>query len=230
MLCENCRTENQSNYGSGRFCSSRCSRSYSTKKNRSAINLKISESIKNTGKGDVTLICQNCDNEFLISWSKRKQKYCSRSCSIKKRNTNSVLSDETRKRISNGVFESYSKGKNVYGGKTKWYKYKNIKVQGTFELRTCFILDKFLESGVIKDWEYTNDRIKYTDSKGKSRNYLLDFKVFENSDDYYYLEVKGYTTEDDTLKWEAVKSKGHKLIVWFKKDIENIENKLNIPS
>jgi len=228
MLCENCKLENNGNYGSGRFCSSICARSYSTKKNREQINIKISESMKYMGNDDVTLECQNCKIEFSISWSKRRQKYCSRSCSIKKRNKNRVLSEETKNKISKSVTDSYTRGKNVYGGKTKWYSYKDIKVQGTFELRTCFILDKMLELGIIKDWEYTKDRIKYKDSKGKNRNYLLDFKILENAGCYYYLEVKGYTTDDDFLKWEKVREEGYKLIIWFKKDIEEAENRLKI--
>jgi hypothetical protein len=44
--CENCDTEHDGKYGSGRFCSNFCSRSFSTKNNRSTRNQKISSSLK----------------------------------------------------------------------------------------------------------------------------------------------------------------------------------------
>lgn len=42
MKCENCNKQHAGSYGSGRFCSSTCARSFSTKKNRSAINNRVS--------------------------------------------------------------------------------------------------------------------------------------------------------------------------------------------
>lgn len=44
--CENCELENNVIYGSGRFCSSKCARGFSTKNNRIEINYKISLSTK----------------------------------------------------------------------------------------------------------------------------------------------------------------------------------------
>lgn len=44
--CENCQGENNGKYGSGRFCSQKCSRSFSTKINRKKINIKVSETLK----------------------------------------------------------------------------------------------------------------------------------------------------------------------------------------
>ena len=73
----------------------------------------------------------------------------------------SIRSEESKQRISKGALKSYQDGQRVGGGFTKWHDYKNIRVQGTFELRTCQILDIWKESNVIKDWEYTNDRIEY---------------------------------------------------------------------
>jgi hypothetical protein len=46
MKCENCNKEHDRSYGSGRFCSSECSRSFSTKEKRSLINDKIKKSLK----------------------------------------------------------------------------------------------------------------------------------------------------------------------------------------
>jgi len=41
--CEKCNIENEGTYGSGRFCSSKCARSFSTSKKRKEINKKISK-------------------------------------------------------------------------------------------------------------------------------------------------------------------------------------------
>lgn len=111
-------------------------------------------------------------------------------------------------------------------GTTKWYKYKNIKVQGTYELRTCKILDYWKKIKKIKSWEYTNDRITYIGSDNKKHSYLLDFKVVENNSNIYYIETKGYKTIEDELKWNAVKELGYKLLVWYNEDILNEENKM----
>jgi hypothetical protein len=46
MICENCGKEHSGSYGSGRFCSQPCARSFSTKKNRQLINEKVSKSLK----------------------------------------------------------------------------------------------------------------------------------------------------------------------------------------
>lgn len=43
--CENCECDHEGVYGSGRFCSAKCSRSYSTKTKRSEINAKVSATL-----------------------------------------------------------------------------------------------------------------------------------------------------------------------------------------
>ena len=52
MLCEKCGIEHDGSYGSGRFCSQKCARSFSTSKNRDAINAKISIGLRNSDKLD----------------------------------------------------------------------------------------------------------------------------------------------------------------------------------
>ena len=52
MKCENCNKEHDGSYGSGRFCSSRCARSFST---------------KNDGQELKEAICPNCACKHLIS-------------------------------------------------------------------------------------------------------------------------------------------------------------------
>lgn len=73
MKCENCNIPHNSDYGSGRFCSSKCARSFSTKAKRKEINQKISiantkpfkqRSCKycniNIDKNGKIYICTNC--------------------------------------------------------------------------------------------------------------------------------------------------------------------------
>jgi hypothetical protein len=171
-------------------------------------------------------ICKECNKEFKTI--KKKQNFCSRRCA---RKHNGKVSGEKIKNnknfsesVSNGRKKAFKNGTlQITGGTTKWFEYKNIKVQGTYELRTCFILDKWKEIGKIKDWQYTNDRIGYIDLNNKKHTYLLDFKVFENDNSFYYIETKGYKKDNDELKWKAVRDKGYKLIVWFNEDIKRNE-------
>lgn len=43
--CENCNYKHDGSYGSGRFCSSKCARGFSTKKKRKEINKKVSDKL-----------------------------------------------------------------------------------------------------------------------------------------------------------------------------------------
>lgn len=80
MICENCQTEHVGSYGSGRFCSSKCARGFSTKEKRSLINKQVSIKIKDTGNKPISKICENCGKIFIVKWKRRKQKTCSRKC------------------------------------------------------------------------------------------------------------------------------------------------------
>ena len=46
MLCESCGHPHNGLYGSGRFCSVQCARSFSTKNNRNDISIKVSKTLK----------------------------------------------------------------------------------------------------------------------------------------------------------------------------------------
>lgn len=49
MNCENCNKVHDGSYGSGRFCTQKCARSFSTSKNRKEINRKVSETLGGPG-------------------------------------------------------------------------------------------------------------------------------------------------------------------------------------
>lgn len=85
-LCEYCLIEHDEKYGSGRFCSNKCARGFSTKNKRKEINNKVSKSLKGRGNDDVTISCKNCNIDFNVTWNKRHQEFCSKSCSTKWKN------------------------------------------------------------------------------------------------------------------------------------------------
>ncbi len=69
MNCENCGNINNKSYGSGRFCSKKCSKSFSTKNKRGEIGRKISEKLKKENNKK----CLFCES-YTIN---RKSNYCS---------------------------------------------------------------------------------------------------------------------------------------------------------
>lgn len=79
--CENCETEHEGTYGSGRFCSSKCARGFSTKAKRKEINERVSNTLTGSGHGNVKLTCKNCEVEFEVGWNRRHQEFCNISCS-----------------------------------------------------------------------------------------------------------------------------------------------------
>jgi hypothetical protein len=227
-VCENCNCEHDGSFASGRFCTKKCAKSFSTKNNRNEINKKISKSLSKNKFEPIKRKCKECSKEFIIHEFRRRNKlFCCRSCASKFNISKAIVKNtgnkERGKKISEKRKQLFKSGDlSITGGTTKWYDYKDIRVQGTYELRTCKILDKWKEQGKIKDWEYTNDRITYVGLDKKEHTYLLDFKIFDN-DSYYYLETKGWKDETDELKWKAVKNRGDKLVVWFDEDIIEYE-------
>jgi 5-methylcytosine-specific restriction endonuclease McrA len=79
-ICENCEKEHNGSYGSGRFCTKKCAKAFSTKEKRSLINDKVSKTLKEKPKREtpkLEYICEKCGNNF---WSYRiktsRKKHC----------------------------------------------------------------------------------------------------------------------------------------------------------
>lgn len=53
MLCENCQEIHYGDYGSGRFCSSKCARGFSTKLKRVEINEKVSKTLTGSSHANI---------------------------------------------------------------------------------------------------------------------------------------------------------------------------------
>ena len=80
-ICENCGIEHKGEYGSGRFCDSKCARSFSTKVKRKEINKKVSETLLKKNLKPIRF-CEVCGTE--LNRSKRKKiKTCGNSCGSK---------------------------------------------------------------------------------------------------------------------------------------------------
>lgn len=82
-----------------------------------------------------------------------------------------------------------------------------VLVDGNWELEVA----KFLDENNIK-WNRNKIRFEYDDN-GKIRHYTPDFYLTDNNS---YLEVKGYETELDRIKWKQFK---FPLFIFRKKEI-----------
>ena len=72
-ICENCKKEHDGNYGSGRFCSCKCARGFSTKSKRKEINKKVSKKLKGKIYKIYNNNCLNCNKLC-------KNKFCCINC------------------------------------------------------------------------------------------------------------------------------------------------------
>ena len=224
--CENCNISHEGNYGSGRFCSSPCSRSFSTKGKRELINKKVSTTFKEkiekgikmgyinpVGKEDRK--CVICGEEFRVTTTSKK-KACSNSCRVKFAWRSGKFNNVDWSKVQ---LEAYSTGKNyVGGGTTKWIKYKDIKVQGSYEYRACEILDLMIEKKEIRKWGYGVTRINYS-YDGKERTYIIDFTLYNLDGSEKHVEVKGREEEIDHVKWEEARKQGLDLSIWRYDDL-----------
>jgi len=219
--CENCNNNHNGDYGSGRFCSSKCARGFSTKDKRSLINEKVSKKLS-----FVPVLIKNCAQCNIVFDTKNvKQLYCSKSCGASA--TSKGWTNHSKIDWSSIHREAYKNGNNyVAGGTCKWIEITTsnglIKVQGSYEVRVVKILEQWKIKGKIINWQYSPTRFKYYDENHIERTYLIDFLVIENNK-MWYLEVKGYTQAKDLLKWKAVNDLKHHLVVWHLDQIKENE-------
>ena len=94
--CENCNKKHDGSYGSGRFCSSKCARGFSTKSKREEINKQVSKALK---KEKPKRICEVCEVEVS---HKRKFPRCDEH--------KMPLSTETKEKLSKARIEKLKEG------------------------------------------------------------------------------------------------------------------------
>ncbi len=193
MFCENCKIQHDGSYGSGRFCTSKCSRSYSTKSKRKEINQKVSLSLR-TNHGTLNLSCRFCKKEF--SWSHFAQvaeimkinetSFCSLECK-KKSHENFCKSIDFRQKMSNAAIKRLQKG-DVWFGKQCIVEAFNKKIRCDSLLEKSFILFMLTDDKVC-DIERSNVWIPY-DDKGVIKKYNPDFIVTYKDGTKAIAEVK----------------------------------------
>lgn len=211
-ICENCKNEHDGSYGSGRFCSKKCAKSFSTKLKRNDINLKVSKTIKEKIKngetigfikpnkdldnGYYTKICSNCSKEYKTR--KKSQKYCSSNCTH--------TSEEYRKQISKknkGVTGGLRKGSGR--GKSGWYK--GIWCDSSYEL--AWVIYN-LEHDILFERNHKSYKYIYNDEEHK---YFPDFIC-----DKKLIEIKGFIRDNDKSKFKSEFDMDLKIL--YKKDIQ----------
>jgi hypothetical protein len=193
--CENCNIENNGKYGSGRFCGSKCARSFSTKLKRKEISEKVSKTFTlKTNK--LEKVCCICNKSFLLPWKKRHQKTCSRECGSKLGNSQ----EKKRESLRKSRIKEIEKGNIGFGKK-------------------CFLngvrCDSALEYAFLKMYWRDNPNSKIERFKGflqgKEIKYQPDFLI----DDKIIVEVKyntSYIGENLSSKWKHyVESQEEKL-------------------
>lgn len=203
MICENCNKAYDNVYSSGRFCSCKCARSFSTKNNRKEINKKISNSLKGkkitVQRGKIkqyeTVICKTCGKSFekIVNY---KKNYCSAYCAVRSKKPN------------NG-------GLRDGGGHSKILSYES-KIAGNVRLNKEEIeIAKIFDKLNIK-WIRNKNGFPYTTLEGKQRKYYPDFYL----EDYgLYVEYKGWVTYEMSHKMEQSKKQNNfKLLIIYGKD------------
>jgi len=190
MICETCQNSHTGEYGSSRFCSVKCSRSFSTKAKRSEISEKVSKSLTKHSK---TKDCVICGIEFTSRITRTK--VCE-SIDCRKLYRSKCLtgikpkSGELRKKGSGGLREG--------GGKSKVYEYISSSNEKMFlNSEEILIANLFDELNVT--WNRNNRGFKYKD-EGRIRTFYPDFYVKELN---AYVEYKGWVTNQMRKKMKS---------------------------
>lgn len=177
-------------------------------------------------------ICPQCLKAILFE--KKNNKFCSMSCGVSFTNSQRIVSENTKLKTSKTLKEKHKNNTTIKNnsGNVPWYEIDcsigKVKVQGMFEVRVVHILEKLKQFNKILNWEYTFDRFQYINVENIQSTYIMDFKVFLNKNEFYYLEIKGREYPVDKLKWQSVIDLGFNLQIWYGDDIYKKEKELGI--
>lgn len=102
------------------------------------------------------------------------------------------------------------------GGRCKWFEYKGVNLQGTWELSIAKKLDE-----LNVKWQKVTIPWSYIDDNGKLRRYTPDLFLEEYN---IFLEIKGYWWGDDKRKMELVidQHKDKNVVIIQKEQYEKI--------
>ncbi len=182
MKCENCGNEHDGSYGSGRFCSSKCARGFSTKAKRKEINEKVSKKLKKEKKKN---FCEVCGKEIS---SRRKYLRCN--------DHKMPVSKETKEKLSTSRIEKIKQGYLNKPCRVEVnYKGNIIKCDSKLEVAVLEYLRSLGEEHINRNF----DHVDY-DFNGETKKFLPDF-ITEN----YLVEAKSIIGNSLNEKWHSYK-------------------------
>lgn len=129
-----------------------------------------------------------------------------------------IHTEETKKNLSLLMSERYATGWEVKCGRAPKFDYESpitgiIKLDGSWELKVA----KYLDSIGVK-WKRNKERFEYNNTlKNRISTYCPDFYVKDWDE---YIEVKGYKTELDEIKWSQFK---YRLQIWDKNKLKELK-------
>ena len=212
MICEYCSGINDGNFGSGRFCSPKCSRGFSTRNKREEINEKIRNKILGTGNPNIIKVCKNCKKEFEVKWKYKKRTFCSKNCSNKNIDNRNKVSESKKNQCKSLQERQRLRDIGRKGGfGKKGYTSSGVYYTSILE-KECF---EYLENINIKYEAHKH----LPDSSKVSDVYLIEQNVWIELDginrekrkewlgsDYLYWKNKLTEYKDKELKLEIVYS------------------------
>lgn len=195
--CEKCGKESIKIYGSGRFCSSKCSHARILSEE---IKNKIRKSLKNrivlNKRSRVDKICVICQKSFWVHTYNSKKIFCSRVC------MNQDKDYKFKKKAAGG----YREGSGY--GKSGWYK--GVQCDSSYELAWVIY---HLEHNI--EFIRNKQKFKYVYNE-KEHFYIPDYFLPK---DQLFIEVKGFSTEQHKAK---IKCFNKQIKVLYKKDLKEI--------
>lgn len=163
---------------------------------------------------------QVCSDETKIKMSKIRKGKVSWNKGRKHKPETIEFFKNSRKGQNNSMY-----GRVTYGtGRCQWFDYNsiiagNVRLQGTYELRMAKALDS-----LQMRWEKNKDYFPYSED----HSYIPDFKIWNNKNDIFYIDTKGWFSNKDQEKIHVAREKNDlKLIVATKPILEAYERAAN---
>lgn len=214
--CEKCGIEHEGEYASGRFCSPKCSRGFSTKSKRSEINEKVSKKLKKI-RDRIFKTCFHCGKKFEVSFRKRNQKTCSLSCSSKLRWKDEAYKKRISELSSKSAYRKHADPNIKFG----WTTRKKLQMSYPEKIANGVLR----ESGISYEYEYP------------FYNFFIDFAILDKK---IAIEIDGRQHQEakrkqaDDRKDEKLKKEGWTIfrIKWPEDNIKEEIKKIlkSIPS
>ena len=203
LKCENCNNEHDGSFASGRFCSKKCSRAFSTKAKRKEINKKVSKTLS---KGNIyNKICPYCKKEFITTIKRRI--YCSRFCATKFTNNKPEVKEKIKKTklksLNEGKFVGWPSRKNKNPSYPEQYFINLFNAENILDWKREYKIGKWFADFI---WIYKKLILEIDGSQHKLKDRI----------------------ESDRLKDLYIKSKGFLIfrIEWFNPVNEKSKKKL----